>query len=119
MRPGRRRGGRPSCGRRPAPGTSSRDGRNFAPAVRASRSFRRVDTLSKTAFLFPGQGAQAVGMGREIYDSVPAAKELFDRAGDILGYDLAGLCFRGPAETQPLSPGVPVLRYGLRFCKRP
>src|SRR4051812_32070963 len=50
------------------------------------------------AFLFPGQGAQTVGMGRELVGSLPAAKELFDRAGDILGYDLAQVCFEGPAE---------------------
>lgn len=54
--------------------------------------------MTKTAFLFPGQGAQAVGMGRELAESLPAARQLFDRAGEILGYDLAKLCFEGPAE---------------------
>ncbi|MEM9410864.1 MAG: ACP S-malonyltransferase [Planctomycetota bacterium] len=54
--------------------------------------------MSKTAFLFPGQGAQQVGMGAEIYGSLPAARELFDRANEFLGYDLAKLCFEGPVE---------------------
>jgi [acyl-carrier-protein] S-malonyltransferase len=54
--------------------------------------------VSTAAFLFPGQGAQAVGMGREVAETLPAARELFDRAKEILGYDLAQLCFEGPAE---------------------
>lgn len=54
--------------------------------------------MSKVAFLFPGQGAQSVGMGREACDKFPAVRELFDRATGILGYDLAQLCFDGPAE---------------------
>ncbi|MHB8898527.1 MAG: ACP S-malonyltransferase [Thermoguttaceae bacterium] len=54
--------------------------------------------MSRIAFLFPGQGAQAVGMGKRLYESVPAARQLYDRAGEILGYDLAKLCFEGPAE---------------------
>ena len=51
-----------------------------------------------TAFLFPGQGAQTVGMGQALSAEMPAAKELFDRANDILGYDLADICFHGPTE---------------------
>ncbi len=54
--------------------------------------------MTKFAFLFPGQGAQSVGMGRELYTELPAARSLFDRAGEILGIDLATLCFDGPAE---------------------
>ncbi|MBI2827404.1 MAG: ACP S-malonyltransferase [Planctomycetia bacterium] len=54
--------------------------------------------MSKIAFLFPGQGAQSVGMGASLAESLPAARQLFDRANDILGYDLAKLCFEGPAE---------------------
>ncbi len=54
--------------------------------------------MSKIAFLFPGQGAQTVGMGSQAAESIPAARRLYDRANDILGYDLARLCFEGPAE---------------------
>lgn len=54
--------------------------------------------VSKIAFLFPGQGAQHVGMGRSIAERYPAARALYDRANEILGYDLAKLCFAGPAE---------------------
>jgi [acyl-carrier-protein] S-malonyltransferase len=54
--------------------------------------------LSKIAFLFPGQGAQSIGMGQAAYDALPAVQELFSRANDVLGYDLAEICFRGPEE---------------------
>jgi [acyl-carrier-protein] S-malonyltransferase len=50
------------------------------------------------AFMFPGQGAQTVGMGRQLYDTLPAARQLFDRANSVLGYDLAQLCFEGPED---------------------
>jgi [acyl-carrier-protein] S-malonyltransferase len=52
----------------------------------------------KNAFLFPGQGAQDVGMGAEIARSFPVAAAIFDRANDIVGFDLAAICFEGPAE---------------------
>lgn len=54
--------------------------------------------MPKIAFLFPGQGAQRVGMAQQLVESLPAAKDLFDRANQILGYDLAAICFGGPAE---------------------
>ena len=50
------------------------------------------------AFLFPGQGAQFVGMAGELTESLPAAKALFDEAADVLGYDLLNLCIHGPTE---------------------
>jgi [acyl-carrier-protein] S-malonyltransferase len=54
--------------------------------------------LSKIALLFPGQGAQTVGMGRQLAESLPAARALYDRASAMLGYDLAQVCFEGPAD---------------------
>jgi [acyl-carrier-protein] S-malonyltransferase len=54
--------------------------------------------MPKTAFLFPGQGAQSVGMGRQLYETVPPARKLFDDAADILGYSLIDVCREGPAE---------------------
>lgn len=54
--------------------------------------------MGRIAFLFPGQGAQFVGMGRRLAESVPAVRSLYDRAAEILGYDLAKLCFEGPSE---------------------
>jgi [acyl-carrier-protein] S-malonyltransferase len=51
-----------------------------------------------TAILFPGQGAQAVGMGKDVHDALPAARDLFRQASDILGLDLAKLCFEGPQD---------------------
>jgi [acyl-carrier-protein] S-malonyltransferase len=52
----------------------------------------------KIAFVFPGQGSQYVGMGKDIYEHYPIAKEVFQQASDALGYDVANLCFNGPVE---------------------
>jgi len=54
--------------------------------------------LTKIAFLFPGQGAQTVGMGSQLAEKLPAVRELYDRAAAVLGYDLATICFEGPEE---------------------
>lgn len=49
--------------------------------------------MGKTAFMFPGQGAQYVGMGKDFYDAVPVSREVFDLAGKASGLDVAALCF--------------------------
>ncbi|TWT61995.1 ACP S-malonyltransferase [Rubinisphaera italica] len=54
--------------------------------------------MPKTAFLFPGQGAQQIGMGVKVAEKYPAARQLFDQAAEILGFDLLKLCAEGPEE---------------------
>lgn len=56
------------------------------------------DFSSKVSFMFPGQGAQFVGMCSEVCETVPAAKALFDEASEVLGYDLLARCKEGPKE---------------------
>jgi [acyl-carrier-protein] S-malonyltransferase len=66
--------------------------------------------MSKTALLFAGQGAQVVGMGKDLAEKFPSAKAWFDRANAALGYDLAGICFNGPeadlTKTENAQPGI-------------
>lgn len=54
--------------------------------------------MPKKILLFPGQGSQYVGMGRKLYDSLPAAKSLLARANEVLGFDLADILFNGPED---------------------
>jgi [acyl-carrier-protein] S-malonyltransferase len=53
---------------------------------------------AKIAFVFPGQGSQYVGMGKQLYDASPAARRIFEQADAILGFPLSTLCFEGPQE---------------------
>ena len=66
--------------------------------------------MSKTAWLFAGQGAQVVGMGKDLAEKFPTAKTWFDRANAALGYDLASICFHGPepelTRTENAQPGI-------------
>jgi [acyl-carrier-protein] S-malonyltransferase len=66
--------------------------------------------MSKTALLFAGQGAQAVGMGKDLAEKFPPAKTWFDRANTALGYDLASIYFNGPeaelTKTENAQPGI-------------
>ncbi len=66
--------------------------------------------MSKTALLFAGQGAQAVGMGRDLSEAFPTARGLFDQANAVLGYDLAKVCHEGPepelTRTENAQPGI-------------
>ena len=56
----------------------------------------RLPVAADTAWLFPGQGAQAVGMGRDLAEQIPAARAIFDAADEALGISLSSICFDGP-----------------------
>jgi [acyl-carrier-protein] S-malonyltransferase len=66
--------------------------------------------MAKTALLFAGQGAQVVGMGKDLAARFPAAQARFDQANTALGYDLATICFEGPepvlTQTEHAQPGI-------------
>ncbi len=75
--------------------------------------------MKKIGIVFPGQGSQYVGMGKDLYDRSPSARQVFQEANEALGYDITSLCFQGPesdlkltAHTQPaiLTVAVAVLR---------
>jgi [acyl-carrier-protein] S-malonyltransferase len=55
--------------------------------------------MSKTAFVFPGQGSQVIGMGKDVCAAFPVAAETFRQADDVLGFALSTICFEGPEET--------------------
>ena len=81
--------------------------------------------MSRLAFLFPGQGSQAVGMGKSFYEHYSLARELFGCADEILGYRISRLCFEGPDEelrltqnTQPALLIVSTIAYSL-FGREP
>ena len=59
--------------------------------------------MNKLAFVFPGQGAQKVGMGKDFYDKYDVAKKLFKEADDALGYSIMNMCFEGPEENLRLT----------------
>jgi [acyl-carrier-protein] S-malonyltransferase len=78
----------------------------------------------KTAFIFPGQGAQYAGMGRELYDQHPEAREVFDEADRVLGFPVSALCFTGPEDqlkitenTQPAILTVSTAAYRVLSAK--
>ena len=66
--------------------------------------------MSKTAILFAGQGAQVVGMGKDLVEKYPSARTWFERAKNSLGYDLGHICFSGPeadlTKTEHAQPGI-------------
>ena len=59
--------------------------------------------MSKIFALFPGQGSQKVGMGKDLYDAYDLARELFSQADKALGFELSKICFEGPAEKLTLT----------------
>lgn len=69
--------------------------------------------MGNIAFFFPGQGSQTIGMGKLFYDSSSVARDVFERADNILGYSLSRLCFEGPEEklrlTQNTQPALLVV----------
>jgi [acyl-carrier-protein] S-malonyltransferase len=58
---------------------------------------------SEIAFIFPGQGSQAVGMGKDLFDNFAVSREVFEEADDALGFSLSEMCFAGTAEDLALT----------------
>jgi [acyl-carrier-protein] S-malonyltransferase len=76
-----------------------RKAENFAPVFERALATQ----MSKTAYIFPGQGSQAVGMGKALFENFAAAREVFEQADDALGFSLAEMCFSGNDEDLQLT----------------
>ena len=63
----------------------------------------QILVMSKTAYIFPGQGSQTVGMGKDLFDNFPASREVFEEADDALGFSLSEMCFSGTTEDLALT----------------
>jgi [acyl-carrier-protein] S-malonyltransferase len=81
---------------------------------------KRRTTLKKTAFLFPGQGSQSVGMGLDFYQEYDGVREIFDMAEDITKINISKLCFKGPfdelTQTVNLQPAVTTVNLACFFA---
>jgi [acyl-carrier-protein] S-malonyltransferase len=90
--------------------------------VKETRKNRKKIVAMKTAFLFPGQGAQVVGMAADIAEAFPDAAKVFEKADKIIGYDLKKICFEGPAEqldsTTVSQPAIFVTSAAILDCLR-
>ncbi len=80
--------------------------------------------MTKIAYIFPGQGSQSVGMGKDLYDNFPAAKQTFEEADDALGFKLSEMCFAGneadlqlTANTQPAILTVSIAAFRVMKSK--
>ena len=73
----------------------------------------------KTAFIFPGQGSQYAGMGQDLHDRYPEAREAFDTADRVLGFSLSSLCFTGPEESLKLTENTQpaILTVSVAACR--
>lgn len=68
-----------------------------------TEKFKIQNSKSKIAYIFPGQGSQSVGMGKDLFDNFVSSREVFEEADDALGFKLSEMCFNGTAEDLALT----------------